>query len=226
MTKRGMVTIGFLVAAALAVILFFALRSSPPEEQTVAYTIAIDAGHGGRDPGATAEDVQEKDINLDVAQSVASLAEGVPELDVVMTRTLDILVPLEDRIAKAEEAGAILYVSIHTNSFTSPDADGVETIVDDTRPMDDDSWVLAELIQDSIVTATGARDRGTRTQASYLDKTELPAVSVEIGYLTNPAEREKLIDPMYQQQVAAAILDGIRAFIDLRYPAEDPSIPN
>ena len=108
------------------------------------------------------------------------------------------------------------------NSYTTDGPDGIETIVDDTREQDDDSWVLAELIQDSVTEITGARDRGARSQESYLQRTQMPAVSVEVGYITNPAERAKLIDTEYQETIAEGILNGIRQFIDWKYPAAAP----
>jgi len=221
MTKRGIVAIGAVVVIAVAVVLVFTLnRASPEVEPAPVYTIAIDAGHGGRDPGAVAEGVLEKDINLEIAKVLLDLAEAEPDLDLVLIRSLDIFISLEDRIVQAEAASAVLYVTIHANSYSDPDPHGVETIVDDTRAMDDDSWVLAELIQDGVVNATGANDRGTRTQESYLQRTEMPAVSVETGYLTNPEERARLVDPEYQAKVAEGILAGIKQFIEYRYPAE------
>jgi len=220
MTKRGIITIAVLVAAALAAVLYFVLRPAGPTEPPPRHIIAIDAGHGGRDPGAVGGDVLEKDINLEVVQLVRDLAAAEEDLDPVVIRTLDIFIPLEDRIAQAEAAEAILYVTVHVNSYTDAGPEGVETIVDNTREMDDDSWVLAELIQNGVVNATVARDRGTRMQESYLQRTSMPAVSVEIGYITNPAERAKLVTPEYQQQVAEGIVAGIRQYIDLRFPQE------
>jgi N-acetylmuramoyl-L-alanine amidase len=214
-----------LVGAAAYVLVYFLGRTPPPEpDPAPVYVIALDAGHGGRDPGAVVDDVLEKDLNLDLVGKLRDLVDAEPDLAAKMTRTLDIFVSLEDRIGIAEEAGAVMYVSVHVNSFDMPDADGVETIVADTRPLDDDSWVLGELIQDGLVSATGARDRGTRSQESYLQRTEMPAVSVEVGYLTNPEEKAQLVDPEYQQRIAEGILAGIRQFIDWKYPAS-PAAP-
>jgi len=221
MTKRGIVAIVAVVVIAVALVLFFVLRDRPDAvEPSPVYTIALDAGHGGRDPGADPDGVLEKDINLAIAQILLQIAEAEENLDPVLIRSLDIFIPLEDRISQAEEAEAILYVTIHANSFSNPEPNGVETIVDNTRSIDDDSWVLAELIQDGVVSATGANDRGTRTQESYLDRTQMPAVSVETGYLTNPEERERLNDPAYQALVAQGILVGIEQFIEWKYPSE------
>ena len=109
-------------------------------------------------------------------------------------------------------------MTVHVNSYTTDAPDGVETIIDNTRELDSESWVLGELIQDGVTEATGARDRGTRSQESYLQRTEMPAVSVETGYITNPAERANLVDPEYQMKIAQGILNGIRQFIDWKHP--------
>lgn len=214
-----------LVGAAAYVLVHFLGRTPLPEPNpTPVYTIALDAGHGGRDPGAVVDDVLEKDLNLEIVGRLQALVDAEPDLIAKPTRTLDIFVPLEDRIRIAEEAGAVIYVSVHVNSFTTPEADGVETIVSDAHPVDGDSWHLGELIQDSLVNATGARDRGTRSQESYLQRTEMPAVSVEVGYLTSPDEMAKLVDPEYQQVIVGGILAGIRQFIDWKYAAS-PAAP-
>lgn len=221
MTRRGIVLIAAVVVIAVAATLVFVFDPfgwGPQPDPAPVYTIAVDAGHGGRDPGATADDVMEKDINLFIAGMLTELVNAQPDMVAVQIRTLDIFISLEDRILKAEEAGAELYVTVHVNSYDTEEPDGAETIVDNTREQDDDSWVLAELIQDGVTEATGARDRGARSQESYLQRTGMPAVSVETGYLTNPAERAKLIDPEYQAKIAQGVLNGIRQFIDWRYP--------
>ena len=225
MTRRGVVLIAAVVMIAVAAALLFMFDPfgwGPQPDPAPVYTIAIDAGHGGRDPGATADDVLEKDINLMIAGMLTELVNAQPDMVVVQIRTLDIFISLEDRILKAEEAGAELYVTVHVNSYDTEEPDGVETIVDNRREQDDDSWVLAELIQDGVTEATGARDRGARSQESYLQRTEIPAVSVETGYLTNPAERAKLIDPEYQMKIAQGILEGIRQFIDWKHASPSP----
>ena len=228
MTKRGIVTLVVLGVVAVAVVLALTLpplfRSEEPEPAPV-YVIALDAGHGGRDPGAAVDEVLEKDLNLEIVERLRALVDAEPDLVAELTRTLDIFVSLEDRIRIAEEAGATVYVSVHINSFDTPDADGVEAIVAAERPLDDDSWVLAELIQDGLVNATGARDRGTRSQESYTRRASMPAVSVEVGYLTNPDEMAKLVDPEYQQTIAGGVLAGIRQYIDWKYASAPTAQP-
>ena len=226
MTRRGVVLIaavGVIAVAATLVFVFDPFKWGPQPEPAPVYTIAIDAGHGGRDPGATGDDVMEKDINLSIVEMLVDLVNAQPDMVAAQIRKLDIFISLEDRILQAEEAGADLYVTVHVNSYSTDEPDGVETIIDDARELDSESWVLGELIQDGVTEATGARDRGTRSQESYLQRTEMPAVSVETGYITNPAERAKLIDPEYQMKIAEGILGGIRQFIDWKYPP--PPLP-
>ncbi|MBE0635292.1 N-acetylmuramoyl-L-alanine amidase [Candidatus Bipolaricaulota bacterium] len=221
MTRRGVVLIVAVVLIAATAALLFAFdpfKWGPQPEPAPTYTIAIDAGHGGRDPGAVSDGIEEQEINLAIAGLVTALVNAEPDLVAVQIRTLDMFIPLEERIVRAEEAGAELYVTVHVNSYTTSEPEGVETIIDTTRELDDDGWVLGELIQHGVTEATGAVDRGTRSQESYLQRTEMPAVSVETGYITNDAERANLLNPEYQAKVAQGILNGIRQFIDWKYP--------
>ncbi len=224
MTTRGIVFIAVIVVLAVAVPWVLLLRpsdtQSPDPVNVAQHIIAIDPGHGGRDPGAVWETLLEKDINLSIASILRKLIDAEPDLAAVQIRSLDVFLSLEERISRTEEAGASLYVTVHVNSFTDERPEGVEVLVDSTRDRTDDSWVLAELVQAAVVQATGARDRGVRTQESYLQRTDLPAISVEAGFLTHPQERERLIDPEYQHLIAQGIRDGIRQFIDWKHPPE------
>ncbi len=216
MNRRGYAAVTVLIAAALTVILVFTLNRPEPEAPAVPEpkaVIALDAGHGGRDPGAVVGDVLEKDLNLEIIQRVQTLIDGDPTLRAVMVRSVDEYVALEDRITRAEQRGATIYLSLHTNSFDQPGASGIETWVDSARSADDPSRVLASLVQDTLSEETGARNRGVKSQELYLRRTAMPAISVEVGYMTNPEELEKLLDPAYQEEIASAILSGIQQFL-------------
>jgi N-acetylmuramoyl-L-alanine amidase len=90
--------------------------------------IVIDAGHGGHDPGTIGRGgLQEKDLVLDVAQRVQRLVREELGAEVVMTRSTDVFVPLEERTAIANSKGADLFLSIHANSSRNPRARGIET---------------------------------------------------------------------------------------------------
>jgi N-acetylmuramoyl-L-alanine amidase len=177
--------------------------------------VVLDAGHGGRDPGAICEGVHEADVNLAIAERVAALVEGDGRLDVKMTRTLDVYVTLEARIATANEANAALYLSIQSNACVEyPDATGVVTLVSDALEESDPSWQFAEVLQEAVADATGARDRGVRAQDLYLHRATMPAVLIEVGFLTNDGERAQLTDPDYQQAIAQGIYDGIVSYLE------------
>jgi len=89
--------------------------------------VVIDAGHGGHDPGAQANGVNEAELTLDVATRLSILLLKQPGVEVVMTRDNDVFVPLEERTAIANREGADLFLSIHANASRNPKARGVET---------------------------------------------------------------------------------------------------
>jgi len=90
-------------------------------------TVVIDPGHGGKDPGATANGLYEKDIVLDVAHKLGDYVENRLDVDVVFTRTGDRFIPLEERGHMANEAGAKLFISLHVNAARAHAAHGTET---------------------------------------------------------------------------------------------------
>ena len=89
--------------------------------------VVIDAGHGGHDPGARANGLNEAELVLDIASRVRALLERVPSMEVRMTRESDVFVPLEQRTAIANREGADLFLSIHANASRNGRARGVET---------------------------------------------------------------------------------------------------
>jgi len=89
--------------------------------------VVIDAGHGGHDPGAQANGVNESELTLDVATRLSKLLQKQPGVEVVMTRDTDVFVPLEERTSIANREGADLFLSIHANASRNPRARGVET---------------------------------------------------------------------------------------------------
>ena len=181
--------------------------------------VVLDAGHGGRDPGAVCDGVKEADVNLAISERVAALIEADERLDVQMTRTLDVYVSLENRIAVANDAGAALYLSVQSNACEYPNATGVVTLVSDALDERAPSWQFAEIVQDAVTDATGARDRGVLAQDLYLHRAVMPAALIEVGFLTNDGERRQLTDPSYQQTIAQGIYDGIVAYLEYADPS-------
>ncbi len=213
---RSIILLSVVIAVVLgvAVLVFLHEHSEASSvKKKCSITIVLDAGHGGKDPGAVVTGVKEKDVDLAVTKRVFSLAKKDDRLDPVMTRNADIYITLEDRAQLADEVDAALYLSIQANACDCPDVEGIETWVDEIHSPGDPSWQFAEILQSSVVQATGAADRGVRSQELHLHATKRPAALVEIGFLTSKEERNRLTDPVYQGMVAQGIFDGILAFL-------------
>ena len=94
------------------------------------YTVVLDAGHGGKDPGAVGRFSQEKDLNLSLVLKVgALLKEQYPDLNIVYTRSTDVFIPLQTRADIANKNNADLFISIHTNASENKNSKGVETFI-------------------------------------------------------------------------------------------------
>ncbi len=217
MTKFGV----FAVAVFAALVALIVASSVPwptvehPPPPRDAVVVVVDAGHGGHDPGAVVQGVLEKDIALDITLRVFALAELHPRLHIVLTRSTDRYVELEDRVKLAEEVGAALYLSIHANANRSTSICGVETWVHTDVSRGDPSWGLAAVMQRAVVRATGAADRGVLQQPLYLRHTHLPAALVEVGYMTCPQELSLLQERAYQERIAQGVFQGILDFVGL-----------
>lgn len=171
--------------------------------------IVIDPGHGGTDYGAIREGINEKDINFDVAQIVASILRS-KGYKVVLTRTDDTFVSLEDRVSISENEKPEVFVSIHVNSATSNDPEGYET-----HWYHDNGKHLAEKIQRNFAKELpNANDRGLFKSKFYvINHTTAPAVLCEIGFISNDNERNELITNSRKQKTAKAISEGIIEFL-------------
>lgn len=182
-------------------------RSRVQDGRTV---IVIDPGHGGGDPGAVGiGGIHEADIVLSIAQQVADLLED-EGVQAVLTRSDDREVELEPRVDLADSVGADLFVSIHANaiSLSRPDVNGIETYYYDTGA------ALASSIHNSLVSATGMADRGVRQARFYvLTQTSMPAVLVEVGFVTGREDAVRLQSATARSQIAAAIAQGILRYI-------------
>lgn len=176
--------------------------------------VVIDAGHGGKDPGAVGQSgVLEKDIMLAVARRIALEAVRYPNLCIVLTRMDDRFLELTKRIARAREARAAVYVSLHANAAADTTARGVETYVADKAHDEEGSRRLAEALQEAVVTATRSRDRGVRSASLYIARASMPAALLEVGFVTEKAEAQSLQDPNVQQRIAIAVLEAVSRFV-------------
>jgi N-acetylmuramoyl-L-alanine amidase len=171
--------------------------------------VAIDAGHGGSDPGAIGPSgVLEKDVVLAIAQDLRTLLVR-QRIDVVMVRDADVFVPLEDRARIAARGGATLFVSIHANAAVDANANGAQAFY-----LTPQSAPLASAIADEIGRAAGVGSRGIAVArfAVLVGNPHIPAVLVETAFVTNPREEQLLRDPAGQQAFAQGILKGLQRY--------------
>ena len=171
--------------------------------------VFLDAGHGGIDPGCIFEEVREKDISLAIVLALKEKLEAA-EIQVVLTRSGDQDVDLDDRCTIANASGAELFVSIHCNSFSDDTVKGFEGYY----YHDPDGKRLAELIFSAAENYPSIRTRSIREEDyRVLRNTVMTSVLLEIGYLSNPAERADLQSAEYQDTLAQAIFEGIMAML-------------
>jgi len=188
-------------------------HSSPPPVKKVAMRygpVVIDAGHGGRDPGAGHNGCTEKEIVLYVAMQTAEMlrASGV---EVHLTRSSDEFIELNDRAALADRVNAKLFVSIHCDAAANRSARGFTIYTPKTRV--GQTQALASAIEKTM-SATGQPSRGVRA-AGYrvLLRTSCPAVLLELGFLTNSYDAKLLSRSSHQRTLARATADAITAYL-------------
>lgn len=172
-------------------------------------TIAIDPGHGGRDPGAVGVGgLREKDVVSDIAYDVAEILEQLGAR-VILTRSDDREIDLDPRVRIAERANADLFVSIHANSISleRPDVNGLETYYYSS------GFQLAETIHDAILGQLNMTDRGVRQARFYVLRTSsMPAVLIETGFVTGAQDAQNFANPSWRSQMAQAIANGIMQY--------------
>ena len=174
----------------------------------MAYIVAIDPGHGGRDPGAVYEGRREKDDVLSLALAVGTILEQ-NGIQVIYTRTTDVYQTPFEKATAANNAEADLFVSFHRNATPTGEASGAEVLVYE------DAGLPAELAREILeqLNDVGFANRGVieRKNLVVLKRTQMPAVLVEVGFIDNPADNE-LFDREFDaiaQGIADAILDVI-----------------
>ena len=184
-----------------------------PEEaaEPQAPLVVLDAGHGGEDVGAPYFGWYEKDLVLPITLAVGERLEAMG-YRVSYTRGVDSTISLAARAEQANTQGAAVFVSIHANAFPqNPDVNGLETY---HLPGGQGAKTLAEAIHAAVLASTGANDREVRTANFYVLKyTEMPAVLVETGYMTNEDECAALADPAYRELLADGIAAGISSYL-------------
>ncbi len=180
--------------------------------------VMLDPGHGAHDPGTHSPfnpEVKEKDINLRVASLTAETLKSMGA-SVIMTRSTDVFIELNDRPEMANNRKVDVFVSIHSNSAQDASAHGFGVYV--SRSASSQSTAAANAISHRLVEAgiTARNEQPIHENFRVLAHNDRPAVLVEIGFLTNRTEAAQLNSADYQQRIARAIAAGIADFLRKR----------
>lgn len=207
-------------------------NDSADETDSYDYTVVLDAGHGGIDPGKVGVDGSlEKDINLQIVLKLKEILENDEEINngvnikVVLTRTDDNghytesdsnkkMADMKARCNIVEDANADILVSIHQNSYHSASVNGAQVFYYEKS---EKGQTLASVIQKKLVAKLEEDGKGRveKSNDNYyiLLNVSCPAVIVECGFLSNPEEAAKLGSEEYQEKVAKAVAEGIMEYL-------------
>ncbi len=212
--------------------------------------VVVDAGHGGRDPGALGASVQEKAITLAAAKALKARLEKTGRFEVVLTRNSDLFVPLEQRVQIARRADADLFISLHSDSGSDASLRGasVYTLADRAagrvnQVLDADDWLMkaslpgrdraiSQILLDLSQRATKNRSatfaemlieqvgeerpllRRSHREAGLmvLLAPDVPAVLLEMGFITNAADEKALTNEAHRQRVVDAVARSIESY--------------
>ncbi|MBB6636770.1 N-acetylmuramoyl-L-alanine amidase family protein [Cohnella thailandensis] len=176
------------------------------------YTIVLDAGHGGSDPGALSiTGKREKDFNLAVILKLQAILAADSRFNLVLTRSGDTYPSLADRYNLANSIKADLFLSVHGNSNTKNTVTGTEVYY--TR---DASLAFAKAVHTYATPTTGLKDRGViQKSLAVTRETTMPAVLFEAGYLSNSGDESVMYLETFQSNVAQGLATAIKKYLKL-----------
>ncbi len=206
----------------------------PPRSSAKIRRICLDPGHGGKDPGSRFGSQEEQRYTLALAYELKDQLTRAG-FKVTLTRAGDTFVDLPVRPAVARKARADLFLSLHFNatdgprseargtevfcltpagaSSTAAGSDGPTTGTLTGNRNDAKNLLLAWQVQKALLRALGTEDRGVRRgRLAVLRDATMPAILIEAGFLSHPVEGQKIIGTAYRREIAAAIVDGVRAY--------------
>lgn len=178
--------------------------------------VVLDCGHGGSDPGAQGGGYNEKDLTYNILYCAAKpyFDSVSSNIKVYWSRYDDTFVTLSDRAAYASKVGADLFVSLHMNSATNTAAAGTEvyyaTNNNATLSSGISSKKMASALLESLLPVMGTKNRGVKTAGyAVIKNNTVPAVLIELGFISNAGDRSKITDGTYQQNAAKSIYDTL-----------------
>lgn len=222
--RKARLTVAGVLTLAL---MFMLIPAHPLSEQTVlSYGVAnkvivIDPGHGGLDQGATRGKYIESDITLQISKKLAQNFSQAGAMVIMLRDNESDLAgdeftgtigqhkreDMKKRVAKANQARADLFISIHTNAVPNTVWTGAQTFY---KPGSEASKIVAKAVQEELVKTLGNTKRKAAPGGYFvLNHTKMPAILIETGFISNPGEAALLADSSYQSKLAFAIFSGV-----------------
>ncbi|MDX5979978.1 N-acetylmuramoyl-L-alanine amidase [Exiguobacterium profundum] len=195
----------------------FVMTSKP--STSTGTVIVLDPGHGGKDPGAVNGSLYEKTIVLDVTKRVEAYLRSKYDYNVRLTRSTDVYLTLDQRVAAAKSLRGDLFVSMHVNAAGSSSAKGVETFYSSQSAHSARSRVLASNIQSNLAgKMSGMSNRGVKTANYYvITYNTMPSALVELGFISSPTDLTYLRSNTSRQRMAEGVAEGIAKYVQTYY---------
>lgn len=172
-------------------------------------TIVIDAGHGGKDPGAKIDEELESKIVESLAKKIKAL-NGNEDLKIILLREDDSFVSLSDRVKKVNEINPDLLISLHLNASKNTNENGVNAYVSSQNEFYEKSLVKANILIDNISNSNLAKG-GVKDADLYIVKnSKCPAVLLEVGYLSNEKDKAYLTSEKGKNEIANRIFNFLK----------------
>ena len=199
----------FKLILAFVVVASFAFIKPSENEPKKIINVVIDAGHGGHDEGMTVNGFTEKEIVASIAKKIKANNSN-KNVVIHLTRTNDNFLSLQDRATLINELKPDLVLSLHVNGNENTNALGVEFYISPKNIMYENSKKIAEDLSSRFVNNHNLNSRGVKdANFTILKNTEYPAITVELGFLSNENDRKYLTDADQQEKIAATILEMI-----------------
>jgi N-acetylmuramoyl-L-alanine amidase len=176
------------------------------------FKVVIDPGHGGYETGAIVSGVKEKNLNLEISKKLNTYLKN-SGVKTYMTRTTDKYVGLYERSGLANSVNADLFISIHNNTQPQTSISGSMTLYypNGTNKNGFNGYKFASIVQKNLNMKLGTDNKGIieRPHLAVLRTSKMPAVLVEVGYMTNKTELKKLLTDSYKEKAAKVLSDSV-----------------
>lgn len=193
--------------------------------QSLTTKIFLDAGHGGKDSGAVGNQLQEKNVVLDISKRIENKLKQYKNVEVKQSRTSDVFVKLSERASQANKWGANVFISLHLNSATSPQARGFESFVYNGS-INPDTIALQNVMHQEIYRKIGRSvpDRGKkRANFQVLRDSNMKAILVENLFVSNSQDSALLKKSAYLDSVAQGYVNGLEKYFGLMKEIRPPT---